>query len=143
MTDFSKGDRGKKAPYETVHYRVLKPLKSTVQKLSNSYRNLFGTKYSDELIVNVEETINLTACKGENDTEGITKIGTKYSELKEAVQRWQKAIADSEPGFKIRRADKLFEEIAALEWEEGQQTSPAPSLAEKEQQQGEAQSRAK
>ena len=142
MTDFTKGGRGKKAPYETVHYRVPKPLKSTVQKLSNTYRNLFGTKYSDELIVNVEETINLTACKGENDTEGITKVGTKYSELKEAVQRWQKAIANSEPGFKIRRADKLFEEITALKWEEGQQTSPAPSIAEREQQQGEAQSRA-
>ena len=85
----------------------------------------------------------MTACKGENDTEGITKVGTKYSELKEAVQRWQKAIANSESGFKTRRADKVFEEIAALEWEEGQQTSPAPSLAEKEQQQGEAQSRAK
>ncbi len=142
MTDFTKGGRGKKAPYETVHYRIPKPLKSTIQKLSNTYRNLFGTKYYDELIVNVEETINLTACKGENDTEGITKVGTKYSELKEVVQRWQKAIADSEPGFKIRRADKLFEEIAAVEWEEGQQTSPAPSLAEKDQQRGEAQSRA-
>ena len=79
MTDFTKGGRGKKAPYETVHYRIPKPLKSTIQKLSNTYRNLFGTKYSDELIVNVEETINLTACKGENDTEGITKVGTKYS----------------------------------------------------------------
>ena len=142
MTDYTKGGTGKKAPYETVHYRVPKPLKLTVQKLSNTYRNLFGTKYFDELIVNVKETINLTACKGENDTEGITKVGTKYNELKEAVQRWQKGIADSEPGFKTRRADKLFEEITALKWEEGQQTSPAPSLAEKEQQQGEAQSRA-
>ncbi len=142
MTDFTKGSRGKKAPYETVHYRIPKPLKSTIQKLSNTYRNLLSTKYFEELIVNVEETINLTACKGENDIEGITKVGTKYSELKEAVQRWQKAIANSEPGFKTRHADKLFEEIAGLEWEEGQQTSPAPSLAEKKQQQGEAQSRA-
>ena len=87
MTDFTKGGRGKKAPYETVHYRIPKPLKSTIQKLSNTYRNLLDTKYSEELIVNVEETINLTACKGENDIEGITKVGTKYSELKEAVQR--------------------------------------------------------
>ena len=142
MNNFTKGGRGKKAPYETVHYRIPKPIKSTVQKLSNTYKNLFGTKYSNELIVNVEEVINLTNCKGENDIEGITKVGTKYSELKEVVQRWQKAIANSEPGFETRRADKLFEEITGLEWEEGQQTSPAPSLAEKEQQQGEAQSRA-
>ena len=142
MNNFTKGGRGKKAPYETVHYRIPKPLKSTVQKLSNTYKSLFDTKYSNELIVNVEKVINLTNCKGENDIEGITKVGTKYSELKEAVQRWQKAIANSEPGFKSSCADKLFEEIAALEWEEEQQTSPAPSIAEKEQQQGEAQSRA-
>ncbi len=92
ITNFTKGGRGKKAPYETVHYRIPKPLKSTIQKLSNTYRNLVGTKYSDELIVNVEEPINLTSCKGENDTEGIIKVGTKYSELKQAVQRWQQAI---------------------------------------------------
>ena len=126
MTDFTKGGRGKKAPYKTVYYRIPKPLKSTVQKLSNAYKNLFGTKYFDELIVNVEEVINLTGCKGENDTKGISKVGTKYSELKQTVQRWQKAIANLEPGFKIKRADKLFEEIAALEWEERQQTHQRP-----------------
>ena len=82
MTDFIKGGRGKKVPYETVHYRIPKPLKPTIQKLSNIYRNLFGTKYSDELIVSVKQTINLTVYKGKNDTEGITKVGTKYSELK-------------------------------------------------------------
>ncbi len=86
MTGFTKGGRGKKVPQETVHYRIPKPLKLIIQKLSNTYRNLFGTKYSGELIVNVEETINLTACKGENDNEGITKVGTKYSELKETVR---------------------------------------------------------
>ena len=88
MTDFTKGGRGKKVPYETVYYRIPKPLKLIIQKLSNTYRNLFGTKYSYELIVNVEEAINLTSCKGENDTEGVTKAGTKYNKLKWAVQRW-------------------------------------------------------
>ena len=143
MTDFTKGGRGKKAPYQTVYYRIPKPLKSRVQELSNTYINLFGTKYSDELIVSAEEAINLTGCKGKNDTEGITKVGTKYSELKQVVQRWQKVIANSEPGYKTRRADKLFEQIRGLKWKKGQHTSPAPSLAENGQQQGEAPSRAK
>ncbi len=62
-----------------------------------------------------------------NKPEHRYKVSTKYSELKHVVQRWQKEIANSEPGFKTRRADKLFEKIAALEWEEGLQASPAPS----------------
>ena len=116
MANFTKGGRGKKAPYETVHYRIPKPLKLTVQKLTNTYRNLLGTKYSDELIVNVEEVINLTGSKGNNDTER-TKAGTKYSELKQQVQNWQEAIENSEPGYKMRRADKLFEQIRGMKWD--------------------------
>ena len=116
MTNFTKGGRGKKAPYETVHYRILKPLKLTIQKLTNAYKNLLGTKYSDELIVNVEEVINLTSYEGDNSTE-VTKVGTKYSELKQQVQNWQKAIENSEPGYKMRRADKLFEQIRGVKWD--------------------------
>ena len=116
MANFTKGGRGKKAPYETLHYRIPKPLKSTIQKLANAYKNLLGTKYSDELIVNVEEVINLTSYEGDNGTE-VTKVGTRYSELKQQVQNWQKAIENSEPGYKMRRADKLFEQIRGLKWD--------------------------
>ena len=108
MANFTKGGRGKKAPYETVYYRIPKPLKSTIQKLTNTYKNLLGIKYSDELIVNVEEIINLTGSEGDNGIE-TTKVGTKYLELKQQVQNWQKAIENSEPGYKMRRANKLFE----------------------------------
>ena len=116
MANFTKGGRGKKAPYETVHYRIPKPLKSTIQKLANAYKSLLGTKYSDELIVNVEEVINLTGSEVDNDT-GKTKTGTKYSELKQQVQNWQEAIKNSEPGYKMRRADKLFEQIRGVKWD--------------------------
>ena len=116
MANFTKGGRGKKAPYETVHYRIPKPLKLTIQKLANAYKNLLGTKYSDELIVNVEEVINLTGSEGDNDT-GKTKTGIKYSELKQQVQNWQKTIGNSEPGYKMRRVDKLFEQIRAVKWD--------------------------
>ena len=116
MADFTKGGRGKKAPYETVHYRIPKPLKSIIQKFTSTYKSLLGTKYSDELIVNVEEIINLTGSEGDNGTEK-TKAGTKYSELKQQVQNWQKAIKHSEPGYKMRRADKLFEQIRGVKWD--------------------------
>ncbi len=117
MANFTKGGRGKKAPYETVHYRILKPMKSIIQKFTNTYKNLLGTKYSDELIVNVEEIINITGSEGDNGTEKLTKAGTKYSELKQQVQNWQKAIENSEPGYKMRRADKLFEQIREVKWD--------------------------
>ena len=116
MANFTKGGRGKKAPYETVHYRIPKPLKLTIQKLTNAYKNLLGTKYSDELIVNIEEVINLSSYEGDNGTE-VTKVGTRYSELKQQVQNWQKAIENSEPGYKMRRADKLFEQIKGVKWD--------------------------
>ena len=116
MANFTKGGRGKKAPYETVHYRILKPLKLTIQKLTNAYKSLLGTKYFDEFIVNVEEVINLTSYEGDNSTE-LTKVGTKYSELKQQVQNWQKAIENSEPGYKMRRVDKLFEQIRGVKWD--------------------------
>ena len=115
MANFTKGGRGKKAPYETVHYRIPKPLKLTIQKLANAYKNLLDTKYFDGLIVNIEEVINLTGSEGDNSTE-MTKTGTKYSELKQQVQNWQKAIKNSEPGYKMRRADKLFEQIRGVKW---------------------------
>ena len=116
MANFTKGGRGKKTPYETVHYRIPKPLKSTIQKLANAYKSLLDTKYSDELIVNVEEVINLTDSEDDNSTE-MTKVGTKYSELKQQVQNWQKAIKNSEPEYKMRRADKLFEQIREVKWD--------------------------
>ena len=116
MADFTKDGRGKKAPYETVHYRIPKPLKSTIQKLTSAYKNLLDTKYSDELIVNVEEVINLTGSEGDNGTE-VTKVGTRYSELKQQVQNWQEAIKNSEPRYKMRRADKLFEQIRRVKWD--------------------------
>ena len=116
MANFIKGGRGKKAPYETIHYRIPKSLKSTIQKLANAYKKLFGTKYFDELIVNVEEVINLTSYEGNNGTE-VTKVGTRYSELKQQVQNWQKVIENSEPGYKMRRADKLFEQIRGIKWD--------------------------
>ena len=104
MANFTKGGRGKRAPYETVYYRILKSLKLTIQKLANTYKNLLGTKYSNELVVNVEEIINLIGSEGDNGTEK-TKAGTKYLELKQQVQNWQKAIENFEPEYKMRRAN--------------------------------------
>ena len=63
------------------------------------------------MIVNVEEIINITGSEDDNGTEELTKVGTKYLELKQQVQNWQKAIKNFEPGYKMRRADKLFEQI--------------------------------
>lgn len=40
MTDFTKGGRGKKAPYETEMYRVPTPIKETVQQLAAAFKRV-------------------------------------------------------------------------------------------------------
>ena len=117
MTEINKGGRGKKAPYKTVHYRIPEPLKITIQLLANKYKNLIGTKYCDELIINLEELISITGCISENEKK-LSKAGTKYVQLKEKVLEWQKNIEESAPGFKEKGAVKLIHEIKNLKLDE-------------------------
>lgn len=42
MTNPGKGGYGKRAPYETVHYRIPKPIKPIVQMLASRFRELVG-----------------------------------------------------------------------------------------------------
>ncbi len=46
-TNPSVGGRGKRAPYQTVHFRIPKALKLTVQELAAAYKYL-ATDYGDE-----------------------------------------------------------------------------------------------
>ncbi len=48
MSDYSKGGRGKKAPYQTVHYRIPEPIKPTVEMLAEQYRQLATAQSVDE-----------------------------------------------------------------------------------------------
>lgn len=40
MDDISKGGRGKRAPYESTHYRLPVPIKSLAEEMATIYREL-------------------------------------------------------------------------------------------------------
>lgn len=47
MTEFIKGGRGKKAPYETTHYRVPEPCKNTVELVCKTWKHLVSNEGVD------------------------------------------------------------------------------------------------
>lgn len=47
MTDFSKGGRGKKAPWDTVMYRIPLPIKPAVELFARAYRLVSDNGASD------------------------------------------------------------------------------------------------
>lgn len=43
MAIYSKGGRGKKAPYKTVHYRIPEPIKPIVEDIADKFREASTT----------------------------------------------------------------------------------------------------
>ncbi len=48
VSSLTKGGRGKKAPYKTVHYRIPEPIKPTVEILAEQYRQLMLAELGTE-----------------------------------------------------------------------------------------------
>jgi hypothetical protein len=45
MSEFSKGGRGKRAPYTTEHYRIPTPLKPAIHQICTNYKELIQNYY--------------------------------------------------------------------------------------------------
>lgn len=76
MSDYSKGGRGRKAPYQTVHYRIPEPIKPTVELLADRYRQLSNADLIDEANELLEE-VQSTIIKNQAVS---AKAGTKFNE---------------------------------------------------------------
>lgn len=62
MTEYTKGGRGKKAPYESTHVRVPLPIKHEVESLIEKFKNSEVTneeKNIDSGFYDVEKAIDL------------------------------------------------------------------------------------
>jgi hypothetical protein len=61
MSSPGKGGRGKKAPYATIHYRIPKPIKPTVERFAAAYKIVVGQGDSEDevrtLINSVDDTL--------------------------------------------------------------------------------------
>lgn len=59
MAEVGKGGQGKKAPYESTHCRIPKPLKSSIEQLTAAYRLLIDSdRGTEELLEVVEAAIS-------------------------------------------------------------------------------------
>lgn len=61
MSSPSKGGRGKKAPYKTIHYRIPEPIKPTVERFAAAYKIVINQEDSEDevrtLINSVDDTL--------------------------------------------------------------------------------------
>lgn len=69
MSSSSKGGRGKKAPYNTVHYRIPEPIKASVERFAFAYRNLIFTDDLEGCNSLVKAVDDATANLGEAEQE--------------------------------------------------------------------------
>ena len=57
MSDYSKGGRGKQAPYQSTHSRVPIPLKPLVEQFTEGYRQVVGTSHEKGYLEGVQKAI--------------------------------------------------------------------------------------
>ena len=115
MTEYSKGGRGKKAPYQTSHYRIPQPIKPTVEILAEQYRELVAA----ESTVEAEEMLERVQAAITGNVPDENKPGTKFNEanLEQIVSVLQEALtlkanAGGKIKDRIREVLKLLEELA-------------------------------
>lgn len=84
LTNPGRGGRGKIAPYQTIHYRIPKPIKPTTERLAAVYRLLVGTNFEEGvqvLLQQVDEAIAASlhpSSKHGTDLDRSDKVGTIY-----------------------------------------------------------------
>jgi hypothetical protein len=110
-----KGGRGKKAPYQTSHYRIPQPIKPTVEMLAEQYRELIAA----ELMAEAEEMLERVQGTISGNVSDEDKPGTKFSkvDLEQIVSILQEALtlkanAGGKIKDRIREALKLLEELS-------------------------------
>lgn len=83
LTNPGRGGRGKIAPYQTIHYRIPKPIKPTTERLAAAYRFLVGTNFEEGVQVLLQQVDEAIASlhpsnKHGTDSDRSDKVGTIY-----------------------------------------------------------------
>lgn len=107
MTNPGKGGRGKRAPYETIHYRIPSPIKPVVEMLATAYRMVVGSEADpdgEKLLNQVKDSI--ASASYPNDKSELEKLRLKLIEsqelLKQLEREREKAINILVPALKIK-----------------------------------------
>lgn len=89
MDNPAKGGRGKKAPYESTHYRLPVPLKPIAEEMAANYRELV-TEYSDPEDPALIAAVISALAPGDNEVEENQQV----KELLEDYQQMQTQIEE-------------------------------------------------
>lgn len=118
MTDFTKGGRGKKPPYDTTHHRIPEPCKNTVKLLSDTWKHLLsdeeGETKAQKLLTDIEDltTVHYTQAF-DKPVNNFTKTPKPGNELLDLLK--EAAAIDGRRVAEMRK--KINEAIQFLEQE--------------------------
>jgi hypothetical protein len=130
MTDFTKGGRGKKAPYKTEMYRIPSAIKETVQQLAMAYKRMCDNgspiNPSSHLQASVQSVISAIAYDHklivEHDDDGKNPIeeehhhhhhgtDTQLEAVRELVGKWKGNSRDTRNWVEANRLLKELEMV--------------------------------
>lgn len=80
---FTKGGRGKKAPYETTHIRIPRPLKPLIDKLISKYRELVEQGQATEGLLD-------SLASSLDDQKPVNKLSDCHLSKQEAIELAEK-----------------------------------------------------
>jgi hypothetical protein len=100
MSSPSKGGRGKKAPYKTIHYRIPEPIKPTVERFAAAYKIVINQEDSEDevrtLINSVDDTLVAVL-----DSSNFSELGALKLQLSEARSQIEKLTLEREKSASI------------------------------------------
>ncbi|MDZ7970501.1 MAG: hypothetical protein RM368_37185 [Nostoc sp. DedSLP03] len=97
-SDLAKGGRGKRAPYESTHYRLPVPLKPIAEEMAANYRQLVSEYTDPEDPALIAATLQAIAPGGGNQVEENQQV----KELLEDYQQMQSQLEELQ-----QRVEKL------------------------------------
>lgn len=105
MSDIAKGGRGRKAPYESTHYRIPLPLKPIVEQMAADYRELVELVDDPAAPGVIAAVITATAARLDNDDQDIpvTNQDVVLNVLSKFIE-----LQQSEYGKNVAQKNKLF-----------------------------------
>lgn len=106
MTEYWKGGKAKKAPYETSHSRIPLPIKDTVELLSQVWkRALSAGRDTDSLIAEIQECIRKWVTQEENPVTGKDETGQhlEVDKLKAKIDVLNQSLAAKETELQLFR----------------------------------------
>lgn len=97
-SQFTRGGRGKKAPYETTHVRIPTVLKLYVSELSDTYKKCLENETDKEYVQNLTNSINKPVNKNSFVVlaEEIIRLRQQKKSTKVALDNLLTAILESE-----------------------------------------------